>query len=135
MSKIYYKKGYKYQLVAYYECHIGIIPTIPIDMDWVKLDETGLLRIKKYYAWDGPSGPSVDTKNFMRGSLLHDALYQLIKEGLLSPECRSEADNILRKICIEDGMSSFRAWYVYTAVRAFGKIYSDNNKEPILVAP
>ena len=55
----------------------------------------------------------------MRGSLVHDALYQLIREGELPKELRVDADKVLRRACLADGMSRFRAWYVYKAVRMF----------------
>lgn len=77
----------------------------------------GLLTMKKGYAWDGPSGPTIDTKNFMRGSLVHDALYQLMRNGQLAPQWREGADQELRRICREDGMNRFRAWYVLQGVR------------------
>lgn len=70
---------------------------------------------------DGPSGPTIDTKEFMRGAFVHDALYQLIREGHLLMRDRKQADKILRRMCIEDGMSRFRAWYVYEAVSRFAK--------------
>ena len=91
------------------------------------------------YAWDGPSGPTIDTKNFMRGSLVHDGLYQLMREGLLAhEEYRKSADDLLRDICVEDGMSKFRAWYVHRAVRiSGGKSTKPRTKErnPPIYAP
>lgn len=34
---------------------------------------------------------------------------------------RENADQLLKKICLEDGMNSFRASYVYQFVRWFGE--------------
>jgi len=76
--------------------------------------------------------PTIDTKTFMAGSLAHDALYQLIREGILPPFHRHRADIILRDMCLKDGMSKLRAWYVYRAVRAFGGKYC---KSDTLIAP
>lgn len=90
----------------------------------------GRLEIFEHYIWDGPSGPAIDTKTFMRGSLVHDALYQLMREGRLDRKHRKYADQLLRKICIEDGMAKWRAWYVYHAVRMFGKNNSMARKNP-----
>ena len=57
----------------------------------------------------------------MRGSLVHDALYQLMRQGHLDPEEHREiADEELRRICQEDGMSAIRAWWVYQGVRLGG---------------
>ena len=56
----------------------------------------------------------------MRGSLVHDALYQLMRLSALDYKVyRKRADEILKEICLEDGMWSFRAWYVYQAVHLF----------------
>ena len=87
----------------------------------VELTSQGLLTIYAKYAWDGPSGPTFDTPSFMRGSLIHDALYQLMREGKLDPDQHREAaDEILRDICLEDGMPRVRAWWVYRGVRRGG---------------
>jgi len=68
----------------------------------------------KGYAPDGPSGPTLDTANFMRGSLVHDTLYQLMREGLLNHNLpREAADRILQSLYREDGMLALRAWWVY----------------------
>ena len=80
MLKIRYKDGYKYQLVQDYEVRIEITGH-NVKSDFIELTSDGRLKIKKYYCWDGPSGITVDTKNFMRGSLIHDALYQLMRES------------------------------------------------------
>jgi len=97
-----------------------VIPASNIKTDYIDLDTEGMLVIKKGYAWDGPSGPTFDTPNFMRGSLVHDALYQLLRNELLEPKWREEADNELARMCREDGMSRIRAWWVHRSVRLGG---------------
>jgi len=116
---IWYRSGYKYQLAKDYVTTVAIVGRTATSA-FIALAEDGQLQIVRGYAWDGPSGPAVDTKNFMRGSLVHDALYQLMREGLLSPDYRAVADRELKRICLEDGMSRLRAWWVYTAVKSFG---------------
>ena len=91
-----------------------------------------MLTINKGYSWDGPSGPTFDSSNFMQGSLVHDALYQLIREGVLPTDERKRADEIMREICLQDGMSKFRAWYLYRGVRRFG---ASSAKADLLIAP
>ena len=76
MNCILYNGGYKYQLKETSTIAIDISPETPIDTEYITLDSQGNLTIKKGYAWDGPSGPTIDTLTFMRGSLVHDALYQ-----------------------------------------------------------
>lgn len=117
---IQYKKRrmYKYTLFTDVVYETGIIPPTPDDLGILRITAKGKLTIKKGYTWDGPSGPTFDTKTFMRGSLVHDALYQLMREEILPNSARKRADEILRNICLEDGMSKARAWWVYRAVRA-----------------
>jgi len=119
-SKIFYKGGFKYQLTDSYRHQLPFSPPRAALDEWIQLDETGLLTVRHGYAWDGPSGPTIDTKNFMRGSLVHDALYQLLREGLLPENYRPLADNEMHRICLEDGMSHLRAWYVLRGVRLGG---------------
>ena len=134
--QIKYKSGYQYQTVADYKVRVSIFPEKEISTRFLCLKRNGLLTIKSGYAWDGPSGPTIHSKTFMRGSLVHDALYQLIRFGLIPNYYRLEADQELRRICLEDGMWSVRAWWVYQAVRTFGKAAADpRNKKEILTAP
>ena len=117
---------YKYQLTDSHKTPIPIEPDSDIQTEFMTLTKEGVLSIPKHYAWDGPSGLTIDTKSFMRGLLVHDALYQLMRLGKLDYEVhRKTADQILRDICIEDGMWKFRAAYVYRAVRIFGKKHAD----------
>jgi hypothetical protein len=123
--KICYRElhRYKYQLLEPYTIKTNLKPVGEIREEvakYLSLSPDGVLSIGEHYAWDGPSGPTIDTKDFMRGSLVHDALYQLMREKVLNhEEHRKRADEILREICREDGMCSLRAWYVYQAVRIF----------------
>ncbi len=133
--QIKYKSGYKYQLHEEYSVKVKIFPNEFIYTDYINLGTDGLLVIKKGYAWDGPSGPTVDTENFMRGSLVHDALYQLIRmEKIDYDKYRDVADRELQRICIEDGMFKIRAWWVYQGVLFGGKSAAlpENRKEIIL---
>lgn len=133
---IKYKQGFKYQLYEDYFIQLKKLPQEQVYRGrYLYLDETGLLTIANGYCWDGPSGPTIDSKNFMRGSLVHDALYQLIRWGdLPENDWREYADDVLRKICLEDGMSRFRAWYVYKSVRGFGGMAVQKPKK-VLIAP
>jgi len=113
---------------------ISIRPGNDIKTDYIDLTSTGKITIKKGYAWDGPSGPTVDTLNFMRGSLVHDALYQLMREEELDKVIyREPADRLLQSMCKEDGMSSVRAWWVYQGVKRFGDPSADPaHKKPVI---
>jgi len=132
MKCITYKKGYKYQLVDTYKTTIDIKPEENRVTEYIELTIEGDLTIKTGYAWDGPSGPTFDTPNFMRGSLVHDALYQLMRlKELDFTKDRDPADRLLQKMCKEDGMGSARAWWVYQGLRLAGKAAAnpENAKE------
>jgi hypothetical protein len=136
MEKIRYSAGFKYQLAEDFPCQVDICPVETIITEYIGLTNTGLLTIKKGYAWDGCSGPTWDDKSNMRAGLIHDALYQLIREKYLSPDYRDDADRELLRFCIKDGMMSFRAWYYYFAVRKFaGFAAAPRNQKKILTAP
>ena len=82
------------------------------------------LRIGVGYAWDGPSGPSVDTDGTMRAALVHDALYQTMRLGKLARDRRWAVDRLFRRHLKEDGVNVVRRWYWYRAVRWFGKSHA-----------
>ena len=132
---IYYRGGYKYQLAKTYRVRVAIRPPAAIRTPFLALSIDGWLTIKKGYAWDGPSGPTIDTKNFMRGSLVHDALFQLMRSRRLSQEFFGAANDELRFICLADGMSAFRAWYVHRSVQRFGRDAAFGPEKPTLTAP
>lgn len=136
MKIIRYTEGWKYQLAEDYNIQTGILPRVPglTGNRWVSIDPDGTLHIREGYAWDGASGPAIDTRNIMRGSLVHDALYQLIRLGTLTAADREKADKLFRDICREDGMSAFRAAYVYAAVRLLGGVATGDPVE-VLTAP
>jgi hypothetical protein len=66
----------------------------------------------------------------MRGSLLHDALFQLIRLELLPLSYKQEADEILHDVCIEDGMNKLRANIWYDMVELFGGAACVPGSEP-----
>lgn len=129
-----YTKGYKYQLEEN-EYFKTSIEGYDIEFKFISLKPSGSVKLSSGFAWDGPSGPTFDTKTFMRGSAIHDALYELMDRGLLPINFKSYADNYLVKICNQDGMSSIRQWWVLGAVKHFGKPGDYKKKKPILEAP
>jgi len=127
-------RHYKYQLMEDYLIPTPIRPPQDISLKFLSLSAAGDLTIRKSYAWDGASGPAIDTRNIMRGSLVHDALYQLMRLSKLDYQAHREAaDDFFRQICLQDGMSSVRAWYVHQAVRLFGESRARPTSEPEVV--
>lgn len=131
--------GLKYQLAARTRQATGIaIPSPAVSAcGLLHLGRGGVLTVRAGYLWDGPSGPAFDTSSAMRGSLVHDALYQLIREGALPPSWRMRADKVLWLICLEDGMDRNRADRFRSAVRLFGGWFATPGEPrlPILTAP
>lgn len=131
----YTKNNYKYQLDQDYT------HTLPKEYsahcffsDYFTLADCSLV-IKKGYAWDGPSGPTIDTDNFMRGSLVHDVLYQAMQAGHISPRYKESADKELVRICKQDGMTSLRAWWVCKGVKVGGGKWVKLRKKKVYTSP
>jgi hypothetical protein len=131
VSCIQYGVGYKYQLRGEAKFKTDIRLGRSIFTRWIDLLEDGTLIVHDGYAWDGPSGPTFDTADGMRGSLGHDAGYQLIRECHLPKEYKDAFDLLLHKTCVEDGMLKFRADYWFAAVQAFG----DPSCDPASISP
>lgn len=132
---IRYRSGYKHILNETYTVITPIRPASVTQVDdWVILEPSGRLTIKKGYAWDGASG-AFDTKTIMRGSLVHDALYQLMREEKLPLYWIDQVNELLHTICIEDGMNWLRAWYVLRAVKMFGTTFASPREPVINTAP
>ena len=132
---IEYKEGYEYQLHKDYSLYVGIVPDKIIKSDFLTLTLDGWLTIHKGYAWDGASG-AIDTDTIMRGCLVHDALCQLMREGLLPTTYRDKADDVFEEICLEDGMSEARAALDQLGLLLSGGGYVEpENRKPVLTAP
>lgn len=127
-------KPYKFQLWET-EKHKVVLPdTISPPGDFVRIEDQELI-IRKYYAWDGSTIPA---KNLFRifgwnsdkfckiASLVHDALYQLMRAELLDREYKDYADQLYRDLCIKGGMSNWQANLRYWALKKFGSLkYQD----------
>jgi hypothetical protein len=132
---IKYREGYKYQLAE--DCSVmSGITGYDIKTEYIELTPSGIMTLKRGYACDGASGPTVDTKSSIRAAFFHDGGYQLMREKRLPPECREAFDYLLYRLCVEDGMYELRARVWYDAVRALAASAADpKNDRPILEAP
>lgn len=131
MIKYRKRRKYKYILYEDYSYDTMIKVSKFYQSQFLDIDTVGHLLIKAGYSWDGATG-FPDLITIMRGSLVHDALYQLMREGVLLPSDRDAADRIIEKICIDAGMSKWLAGKVYKAVMSFGE-NAANSK--IMTAP
>lgn len=136
MGYIEYKDGYKYQLHRTYILSTSLRPGEKIISKYFTLLKNGRLIVKEGYCWDGPSGLTIDTLTAMRGSLIHDVLYQMMRESLISRSWRKYADELLRDICKIDGMYWWRAAYWYRGVRVGAEKFTNPKyKKKIITAP
>jgi len=139
-----FRKGYKYQVAEDEMFITEIKPETHIRTQFIELRRNGALLVKSGYAWDGPSGPTkliVEVLEkvpfmgkwlvkkflecFLRGSLGHDAFYQLLRNELLELRWRSAIDKYLRQCCLEDKMTKARAAWVYKGVKDFAAFAAD----------
>lgn len=129
-----YTNGYKYQIRE--EMRFALpseFQGVDITTDWITLRDC-ILTIRRGYAYNGASGPTVDTKNSMRATAFHDAMYQLMCEEMLIREFKPLVDELFRELLRQDGMSAFRSAAWHRAVKKMGASASIQNKD-ILVAP
>lgn len=134
INRLVYKAGYKFQTHDEFRYDTGIKGRGVTLNRFLTLTGDGVLIIAPGYAWDGASGPAIDTVNFRRASLVHDALYQLMREDALPFSYRRHADDLLIVICKEDGMWAPRRAWVKLAVNTFGARALENGN-PVLFAP
>lgn len=93
----------------------------------IQLSITGMLTIPHDFVWNGPTG-SFNFDFLMRGSCIHDALYELFNSKNhkeLHDELKLQADLELFRVCIEDGASPITAWAVYNIVKVGSQFSED----------
>ena len=91
----------------------------------------GILSVKRGYAWDGASGPIINTRDTLVASLVHDVLYQAMRLNLIksSKDNRKIADKNFFEILKMNGVNSIRRKVWYFAVKLFGKKSTINIQE------
>jgi hypothetical protein len=113
-------KEFKYELLTTYRINVGNIPNMACSPGpYIKFIYPHTLCILAGYRWDGATY-AWDTKETMRASLVHDALYQAIRMRALPLVYRAKADELFLHILQADGVSYIRAVYMYAAVRLCG---------------
>ncbi|HNA84877.1 MAG TPA: DUF1353 domain-containing protein [Nitrospira sp.] len=110
-----YREGFKYQLAESYAI-ITPITGYQVEEEYFSLHETGVLTVRKGYAWDGASGPTYDTKSSLRPSLVHDVFCQMMRAGQIPFDLHGAVNHLFYELCIEDGMWAWRAWIWFKAV-------------------
>lgn len=67
----------------------------------IKIYSNGILVISEGFEFDGPSGPTFDTPQNLLPSLVHDALYELLRAGKLPQKHRKHADELMQTMMLE----------------------------------
>ena len=108
MTRIRYLEGMKYVLS---DDHLVSTPITGADIidPWFRLFPDGRLHILAGFAWDGPSGPTFDTKDSLRASLVHDVFCILMRDRRLAFAWQDAVNEFFRQMCIADGMPPWRA--------------------------
>lgn len=136
MTPIFYKDGFKYQEHTDVTVNLPVNPGVFYDGAFFRIDYDGALLIRAGYAWDGPSGPTWDRVQLMRGSIVHDVLYQLMRMGVIPPTYRIHADRLYRDLIYMDGCWKITAEAHYRGLRiGAGYAAKPKNRRPILSAP
>ena len=132
-----YRKGYKYQLAETESFYTSIDISDSVHTEFISLFTNGKLIINSGFSWDGPSGPTIDSPSSMRGSLMHDALYQLMRMKLLDRSWRDIIDRDFYNCLLADRMWGWRAKYWYKSVNGcLADFASDpRNLKKVYVAP
>lgn len=125
---IKYRKGYKYQIAGDVVGKSPIMPTKDVDTEFIALTCGGNMTIRSGYSWDGASGPTIDTKNSMTASLIHDCYCQLIRNGYLGKSARKQADKYFYEMLRERKMWIVRAKIWLRGVRFGAKHHTQKPK-------
>jgi hypothetical protein len=132
-SHIYYKKGYKNQLTRDFVVQTEIRLKVDTEiLGIINLTKGGLLTVYAKYAWDGSSGPTIDSEKDKRASCAHDALCQLMRLKKLSRSFRPIADKLYRDLCLEDKLWRPQARWRLWALKCFGgpaTLYKNRRRE------
>lgn len=110
---------WKYQTTQKAKFETGFVFGESISTKFIALNRLGTLTIKAGYSWDGATGVP-DSSTVLVASLAHDALYQLLRLGLLDQGYREMADKVMAQVMLQEGSWRITASIVYHALRLGG---------------
>lgn len=114
--------GYKYMISEDEKIKLPFSLGQKINLRFIALNND-ILTLRVGFLSDGPSGPTIDTKDSLKGAFCHDALYLMMELGHLDKSLKPMVDNILEIICEQEGMNPVRASLWDVAVSIFGGIW------------
>jgi len=125
----YSKVNYKYYLEETVSVQTSLRPEqSAIIPGYIFLGVDGKIIIYSRYAWDGATG-GVNFKGNRLAVLVHDAIYQLIREGLIDARIKEFADRDLRDTMIFYRSYKWVANFFYFCVSKFGNAFTTNKKK------
>lgn len=98
---------------------------------YYRLEENGILSISGCYAWNGTSGPVPDTDRNLGASLVHDVLYQMLREGQLPLSLRHEIDRLFGEHCRALGTPRIIAAVYVWGLRVFGEPFATRPQDEV----
>lgn len=83
-NSLRYIEGLRYRTTEAYWVMSNLRPESEIHLNRITLTREGLFFVEAGYSSDGPSGPTIDTKDFMPGATgWHDPIYELLRNEML----------------------------------------------------
>ena len=138
-KQIKHRAGYKHQLYGNESVFVQLVyirPTERVITPYCTIETDGWVEIFAWYAWDGASGPTYDTNNTYRASLVHDCIADCIRDGYLPFETYKLNDKEIAVILKEDGTAAFRIWYWQRGLAlADGSYAKKSSKRKIYISP
>jgi hypothetical protein len=140
VPKLRYQDGYKYRTYEEWSCHTPFVEQAArIESrdgarPWVELRSDGVLSFREGYAWDGASGPTIDTTSSYVPSLVHDGFYQLSRASKFAAP-RDKVDVFFYELCVACGMFRWRAKVWLRGLRIGAAHAYKPQPERVLVAP
>jgi hypothetical protein len=120
---IHYLAGLKYRLDEPYRLKVQLDSPNMVCRHVSYTD--GELLIDREFVWDGMTGMVYNEDAVIRGSLVHDAIYHLMRECNMKASNEKIADELLYKIVVEDGVSWLYAQFIWYYVKYLGKYGRD----------
>lgn len=131
-----FRSGFKYQLAETEVWLLDFKPKKDVVTKFCSLNTEGLLRLEEGFAWDGASGPVIDRPSNQAASAVHDALYRMMRKGLIDHHRWREADMEFAKVMRKCGAWSITIqadlaglWLVQ------GRAALPENKAPVFCVP
>lgn len=129
----YSKVQYKYYLEETVSVQTSLRPVqSAIVPGYIFLGVDGKMIIYSRYAWDGITN-GVNFKSNRIPGLVHDATYQLIREGLIDLSLKAQSDKDLRDMMIAEGSWKWIANFFYFCVSKFGNAFATKQKKVYVV--